>query len=497
MVPHDMGEVPPSQHRYPRGTVLRGKYRVERTLGEGGMGIVLLATHLKLDQRVALKVLAASVEQRAHVHARFAREARAAAKLRNEHVVRVLDVDETEDGTPFLVMELLTGFDLDAMLRRDGPMNAGRAADYVLQACEGIAEAHAVGIVHRDLKPANLFIARTDEGQELLKVLDFGIAKAIESDDELSLTKASGVVGSPFYMSPEQLKGAPGVDARTDIWALGVVLYQLVTGRLPFTATNATSLAAVIASEPPTPLVSVLPDVPSSFADAVDLCLRKNPAERFPSVVELARALAVLAPGAHGSADRVSRVSRVAAARKLSLAATQPEESDPVSSTATGSARASQPARVTAELTDAPPIGQRTDYGSEVVQTPSGARPRPSHRGRMMIAGLALGGAVSLGWAVRVRMHDSPSSAAVHSFSALPPDAVAPPPAAVPMAPALIVDASASTLLEDASGAPPAASTAPGASAVRAGRRPMPTRAASAGTVDPGASASPLDIDLK
>jgi serine/threonine-protein kinase len=407
-----MGDAPESQYRYSRGAVLRGKYRVERTLGEGGMGIVLLATHLKLEQRVALKVLSASVEQRAHVHARFAREARAAAKLRSEHVVRVLDVDETEDGTPFLVMEFLTGLDLDAMLRRDGPMDAARAADYVLQACEGLAEAHALGIVHRDLKPANLFIAQAEEGLEVLKVLDFGIAKAIESEDELSLTATSGVVGSPFYMSPEQLKGAPAVDARTDIWSLGVVLYQLVAGRLPFAATNATSLAALIASEPPTPLLSVRPDIPSAFIEAVDRCLRKSAAERFPSVVELARALAELAPGANGAADRVSRVSRVAAARKLSLAATRPEEGEDCASIGSApSAGAAQSARVTAELTDAPLAGQRTEYGSEVVQKPSAPPPKESRRGRML-ASFGLAAAVAVGWAVRARMHDPPVTVA-------------------------------------------------------------------------------------
>ena len=294
-----------------RGTILRGKYRIERVLGEGGMGIVLLATHLKLEQRVALKVLRPAARERPNVVARFAREARSAAKLRNEHVVRVLDVDETDEGDPFLVMEHLVGIDLETRIRRDGPLSAELAADYMLQVCEGVAEAHAVDIIHRDLKPANLFLTKSADGSDLVKVLDFGIAKAGE---DLSVTAADAVLGSPVYMAPEQLKSSSDVGARTDIWSLGVVLYQLVSGELPFNAATVAGLAAIIASEPARPLREARPDLPPALYAVVDRCLHKAPAERFASVVELARALAEIA-SVPSAADRVSRVARAAAAR--------------------------------------------------------------------------------------------------------------------------------------------------------------------------------------
>jgi serine/threonine-protein kinase len=413
-----MSDAADDEPRFRRGTVLRGKYRIERVLGEGGMGLVLLATHLKLEQRVALKVLLPSVEKRAHVQARFAREARAAAKLRNEHVVRVLDVDETEDGIPFLVMELLVGSDLDAVLRRGGPLTAERAADYVLQACEGLAEAHAVGIVHRDLKPSNLFVTRTEDGGEVVKVLDFGIAKALEGEDDLSLTATSGVVGSPFYMSPEQLKGSRDVDARTDVWSLGVVLYQLVSAKLPFEATSATALAAVIASEAAVPLAGVRAGLPAAYLEAVERCLQKDVTQRFASVVELAGALAAMAPDAKGSAaERISRVSRAAATRRLSLAATLPEEEGKGEGASAAASPVSRSPRVTAALSaeeEEQPVGapapapaqaaagQRTDYGSEIVRKPSTAPRARARRGLIALGVVSVAAAVA-GFGMRGR----------------------------------------------------------------------------------------------
>ena len=276
------------------------------------MGIVLLATHLKLEQRVALKVLRPSARGRPNVVARFAREARSAAKLRNEHVVRVLDVDETDEGDPFLVMEHLVGVDLETRVRRDGPLEAETAADYLLQICEGVAEAHAVGIVHRDLKPANLFLTKGADGEDLVKVLDFGIAHAAE---DLSLTAVDAVLGSPVYMAPEQLKGAGDVGPRADIWSLGVVLYQLVSGELPFHAASIAGLAAVIASEPPRALREIRPDLPVALYEVVDRCLQRLASERFASVIDLAGAVAVFA-SVPSAAVRVGRVARAAAVRQ-------------------------------------------------------------------------------------------------------------------------------------------------------------------------------------
>ncbi len=203
-------------------TVLLGKYRVEQVIGKGGWGVVVRARHLGLDEVVAIKLLTeAAIDEESR--ARFVREARAAAKLRSEHVVRVTDVGETEDNVPYMVMELLEGLDLQQLIKR-GPVDPALLATLVVQVCSALAEAHGLGIVHRDIKSSNLFIV-TRDGAPHAKVLDFGIAKAPEALD-FSLTRTSSILGTPAFMSPEQLRSAHRVDTRTDIWSLGVVLYE-------------------------------------------------------------------------------------------------------------------------------------------------------------------------------------------------------------------------------------------------------------------------------
>jgi len=219
------------------GEILAGKYRVERVLGWGGMGVVVAAHHLELDQRVALKFLSPQALASAEIVARFAREARAAVRIKSEHVARVTDVGQLDNGSPFMVMEYLDGVDLSGWLAQKGPLPAEQAVDFVLQACEALAEAHALGIVHRDLKPANLFCIRRADGNLSIKVLDFGISKVTApgaSSSSPDMTGTTVIVGSPFYMSPEQMFSSRGVDARTDIWSLGVVLFELLTGALRF-----------------------------------------------------------------------------------------------------------------------------------------------------------------------------------------------------------------------------------------------------------------------
>ena len=214
---------------FAEGTLVAGKYRLTRILGRGGMGVVAAATHVQLHQQVALKFLLPDLAANPHVVERFIREARASAALRSEHVCRVSDVGTMENGSPYLVMELLEGTDLARLITTQGPLSVECAAEYVLQACIGIAEAHHLGVVHRDLKPANLFLAQTPDGATVVKVLDFGIAKAQGADTgDFSLTKTSSVLGSPGYMSPEQLKSSRDVDHRRRIWSLGVVLFGLV-----------------------------------------------------------------------------------------------------------------------------------------------------------------------------------------------------------------------------------------------------------------------------
>ncbi|HEX6274660.1 MAG TPA: serine/threonine-protein kinase [Polyangiaceae bacterium] len=272
------------------GSVLGGKYRIERELGRGGMGVVLLGHQQNLDRRVAIKVLRGSLAEQARSSQRFAREALAIAKLESEHVVRVFDAGE-DGGVPYIVMEYLEGHDLAAELAA-GSLPPSRAVEYLRQACEPIIEAHSLGIVHRDLKPSNLFLAKS-KGKESLKVLDFGVSKwlgpAPGADTPLA-TREDSMIGTPAYVSPEQLVDPKSVDGRTDVWALGVVLYQCLTGKLPFRADSVPRLSAAILSAEPTAFDPGT-GIPAPLREITLRCLKKDPAERFQTVEELDRAL--------------------------------------------------------------------------------------------------------------------------------------------------------------------------------------------------------------
>src|SRR6185503_5697767 len=277
------------------GDVLAGKYRVEKILGVGGMGVVVAALHLELDQRVALKFLLPASASKPDLIARFSREARAAAKIKSEHVVRVMDVGSLENGTPYIVMEYLEGADLNTALAEKGSLPIPVAVDYMLEACVAIAEAHAAGIVHRDLKPGNLFLTRKSDGTEMIKVLDFGISKSPVSITESSegkngvVTKTSEVFGSPLYMSPEQLKSSRSVDARADLWALGVILFELVSGRSPFDRGSVAEIFGAILHEEPPRLRQALPGAPAELERVIARCLEKQPEKRFAHVADLAQ----------------------------------------------------------------------------------------------------------------------------------------------------------------------------------------------------------------
>jgi serine/threonine-protein kinase len=291
------------------GQILAGKFQVERVLGQGGMGVVVSAYHMVLGQRVALKFLLPEAMQHREAVERFLREARAAVRLKSEHVGRVIDVGTLEDGAPYIVMEYLDGMDLSGYMQRHGTLPVLQAVDFLLQGLEAIAEAHAIGIVHRDLKPANLFITRAPDGGPLIKVLDFGISKAATADQDFSLTRTSAVMGSPGYMSPEQLRSTRDVDARSDIWSLGVILYELTTGRQPFVAESITELALKVAMDPAPPLY--LPSA-HGFEQVVARCLEKDAGKRFANVAELAAALVPFGPAtAAESAARIARVLQV------------------------------------------------------------------------------------------------------------------------------------------------------------------------------------------
>jgi serine/threonine protein kinase len=312
------------------GEVLAAKYRVDRVLGVGGMGVVVAATHLQLDQKVALKFMLPQALQHPTLVERFAREARAAVRLRSDHVARVLDVGTLETGSPYMVMEYLEGSDLADIVEQKGRMPVEVAVDSVLQACDAVAEAHSIGIVHRDLKPRNLFMTRRNDGRALVKVLDFGISKYTTGGD-LSLTRTTEIIGSPNYMSPEQLRSARNTDLRSDIWALGVILYELLAGQVPFVAESVTQLTAMVLTEPPRSLESLRADVPRPLVRIIERCLEKDPARRFASIAELAAALQPYAPP--DTRDLAARIARIASGGRSS--------STPVAGSVPGSPSAS------------------------------------------------------------------------------------------------------------------------------------------------------------
>jgi serine/threonine-protein kinase len=292
--------------------MLLGKYRIERVIGMGGMGVVVSATHVQLDERVAIKFLLPNAMANEEVVTRFMREARAAAKIRSEHVARVSDVGTMETGEPYMVMEFLQGQDVAELLRVRRQLPPSEAVEHVMQACEALAEAHALGIVHRDLKPANLFVAQRADGGTTIKVLDFGISKlsaGIGAVVDNSLTTTQAVLGSPLYMSPEQMKASRDVDGRSDLWSMGVTLYEMVTGRPPFDGETVTALCAQVFQESPPEIGPLAPDCPAGLQAVIMRCLQKAPGDRFANVAELTAALAPFAPpSAYVSVQRTANV---------------------------------------------------------------------------------------------------------------------------------------------------------------------------------------------
>jgi len=297
------------------GQILGGKYRVDRVLGAGGMGMVVAATHLQLDERIAIKFLLPEALRNPEAVARFGREAKAAVKIRGEHVARVIDVGTFENGAPYMVMEHLDGRDLSALIHERGALAPSDAVDAVLQACEALAEAHALGIVHRDLKPANLFMVRRPDGTPCVKVLDFGISKLTAPGSDHSMTKTAAVMGSPLYMSPEQMTASRQVDARTDIWAIGVVLYELLTGRVPFSAETLPEICGLILTAAPAAVRDYSPAVPEGLQRVVQRCLEKDRERRFANVSELAHALSPF--GSRATSRSVERIARILGAANV------------------------------------------------------------------------------------------------------------------------------------------------------------------------------------
>jgi eukaryotic-like serine/threonine-protein kinase len=273
------------------GTVIAGRYELVRELARGGMGSVWLATHQQLDTSVAIKFMDPSLASNDEARARFEREAKAAAKLRSPHVVQILDYG-VDGGTPFIVMELLRGEDLRARLKRKRRLSLVEAAAVVTQACKALRLAADAGIVHRDLKPGNIFLAESGD-DETVKILDFGVAKATKK--QLGAGTTSGMLlGSPHFMSPEQARGGRTVDHRSDLWAMGVIIYRLLTGRKPFEGKELGDVIVKICTEPPPPVLQLAPELPVELEAFFARALSKEPEERFQSAGELARAFSTI-----------------------------------------------------------------------------------------------------------------------------------------------------------------------------------------------------------
>ncbi len=304
------------------GEEFLGKYRILRVVGEGGMGSVYAAHHLLLDKSIAIKVLSREVSKNPDHVTRFLNEARLAARIKSPHVCSVMDVGQLDDGRPFLVMELLEGGDLAAALRARGPLPIWDIVDIALGVLEGLVHAHVRGIVHRDLKPSNLFLAIEPEGGPVVvKVLDFGISKFENMNEEIPASSQPGaepvILGSPAYMSPEQARDARSVDVRADIWSLGVILYELATGVCPFDSPTPQETFEKIRGHAAAVPAGKLREMPAVLEAAIARCMRRNPDERFPNVLELAQAIAPIRPGADAA---VARIAAVMARPKSSLA---------------------------------------------------------------------------------------------------------------------------------------------------------------------------------
>jgi serine/threonine protein kinase len=365
------------------GTTLDGKFRIDGTLASGAGGDVYEATHLVLGVPVAVKVLKAGPPETDGIRRkRFLREARVAAGLRTDHVVRIFDVvaPETEGGPTYIVMELLQGETLAQRVERLGPLPVAEAVDFVLQACRPLVQMHAQGIVHRDVKPSNLFLARDADGKESIKLLDFGVAafqRPVARDSALTFTEA--MVGTPRYMAPEQVQSSKDVDARADVWALGITLYEMLSGAPPFDGQTVLAVLHQIERQEPRPIAKVRPDVPPRLATLVHACLAKEPAARPASAQELAAALEALAVPRSASGRPAPAGPRVApkwivgAALAVVALATavvllrRPVEEPP---------EASSPP-VTSSMAVVPTAAPEPPMPSAIVETPS-APPLPS-----------------------------------------------------------------------------------------------------------------------
>jgi serine/threonine protein kinase len=444
------------------GTVIAGRYRVDRPLGAGTMGVVVAGWNLELDQPVAIKFLNPEVMGARDAMERFRREVRAAAKIRSEHVTRVLDVGNLDSGLPYMVMELLDGQNMEEELGARGPLPVAEAVGYVLEAIEALAEAHASSVVHRDLKPANLFISRRADRSRIVKVLDFGVSKTIGESagvpSEVGLTRTGMIIGSPLYMSPEQLRSTKTVDCRADIWALGGILFQLLTTHTPYDARTVADLCAMLLRDPPTPPSRYRSDLPLELEAVILRCLEREPEDRYPNVSALADALLPFAPMS----------ARIHADRARGVIVGAPDSMRPMSGSRNGRGGPADTAPPTTPETGLPQFMQTEASRAPLITTNGktaaswGAEVQPEKKRRKLLW-VSLGVAAMLGLAaggasfVSGQRRAAAASDAPNSVAAAAPDAREAAPVIATPPPPAVAQAQPSATVEPVPAAPSAA----------------------------------------
>jgi serine/threonine-protein kinase len=473
--------------------ILGGKYKIDRVIGVGGMGVVVAALHKQLGHRVAFKFLLPTMRSE-EFSDRFLREGRAAAKIQSEHIARVIDADVLPNGTPYLMMEYLQGADLADYLTEKGPLPVSDAVDFVIQTLEALATAHAVGVVHRDLKPSNLFIAQRPDGSSLVKVLDFGISKLApfgEIEAKMSLTRPGALLGSPIYMSPEQLRNAKDADHRSDIWAVGIVLHELIAGKPIFVSDTFPGLCAMIVGEDPTPLRETVPDAPEDLEAIILKCVEKDPKERWSTAAELAQELAPFAsPEMAGLIARVAKVNRVSLpGDPLASSSDRPSKRTPVSRQVTPSGRRTPSRKTPSSQPSLDATEAAGGFGPEKPSTPGVANlavsmaKAPVERSRAKIAAVVAGSILVVAAAAFVVARAGKSEPAQPSGVT---SVVSTPPAApTPVETALPTTTPTATATAPASVEPPPAVSAKKTAPQPLVARPKSQPAASASTPKP------------